>query len=184
MERIAGQETKWVLEFTWREPTPSGVCILENPLPLFGADQKVGVIDIIPKTNFPDIRKACTIRSASSGSLLIEPREGRLVRFYVHLENVAANQGSSFDKSTCSPEKIASIARNIMFPYELEYSVLEWWSAYHVKQQVANSLGASNRVFIAGDAVRKYELLKHFAFPITTQSKQCQIYILQKPDKE
>ncbi|KAL9037445.1 MAG: hypothetical protein Q9214_005703 [Letrouitia sp. 1 TL-2023] len=40
-----------------------------------------------------------------------------------------------------------------MFPYKLEYSVLEWWSAYHVKQQVAKILGAFNRVFIAGDAV-------------------------------
>ncbi|KAL9609442.1 MAG: hypothetical protein Q9167_005797 [Letrouitia subvulpina] len=128
---------------------------------LEGTDSIWGVIDIVPKTNFPDIRKACTIRSASSGSLLIEPREGRLVRFYVHLENVAANRGSSFDKSTCSPEKIANIARNIMFPYKLEYSVLEWWSAYHVKQQVANALGAFNRVFIAGDAVhilKTYEL--------------------------
>lgn len=59
-----------------------------------------------------------------------------------------------------------------MFPYKLEYSVLEWWSAYHVKQQVANTLGSSNRVFIAGDAVRKYELFEYLTFPITTEFKQ------------
>ena len=115
----------------------------------------LGVLDVIPKTNFPDIRKACTVRSALSGSLLLEPREGRLIRLYVHLDSVTAKQDSNFDKLTDSPEKIATVARNIMSPFTFDYTTIEWWSSYHVKQQVANKLSISDRVFLAGDAVRK-----------------------------
>lgn len=42
-----------------------------------------GVLDIVPITDLPDIRKRCAIHSASDGSIMIIPREGNLVRFYI-----------------------------------------------------------------------------------------------------
>ena len=49
------------------------------------ADAIWGVMDIYPLTNFPDIRRKCTIHSAV-GNLVIIPREGgSLCRFYIQL---------------------------------------------------------------------------------------------------
>ena len=87
--------------------------------------------------------------------MMLEPREGRLVRFYVHLGNLSGDQGSGFDRSVHSPEKIANVAQKIIAPFTLEYNILEWWSAYAVKQQVANQMSKFSRIFLAGDAVRK-----------------------------
>lgn len=42
-----------------------------------------GVIDAMPVTDFPDVRKKCTIHSKDSGSVLIVPRERDLVRCVV-----------------------------------------------------------------------------------------------------
>jgi phenol 2-monooxygenase len=44
------------------------------------ADVFWGVLDIVPKTNFPDIRLKCTVHSQSAGTILIVPREKNLVR--------------------------------------------------------------------------------------------------------
>jgi phenol 2-monooxygenase len=42
-----------------------------------------GVLDIVPITDFPDIRMRCAIHSAESGSVMVIPRENKLVRLYV-----------------------------------------------------------------------------------------------------
>lgn len=39
-----------------------------------------GVLDVIPITDFPDIRKRCAIHSERSGSVMVIPREDGLVR--------------------------------------------------------------------------------------------------------
>lgn len=51
------------------------------------SDAVWGVIDIVPQTDFPDIRKKATIRSGG-GNLLLIPQEGdayNLVQFYIEL---------------------------------------------------------------------------------------------------
>lgn len=49
-----------------------------------------GVLDIIPITDFPDIRMRCAIHSASSGSVMVIPRESKLVRLYIQLTTTNA----------------------------------------------------------------------------------------------
>ena len=44
-----------------------------------------GVLDIVPIIDFPDIRMRCAMHSASSGSVMVIPRENKLVRLYVQL---------------------------------------------------------------------------------------------------
>ena len=44
-----------------------------------------GVLDIIPITDFPDIRKRCAIHSADAGSMMVIPREKKLNRLYILL---------------------------------------------------------------------------------------------------
>ena len=108
-----------------------------------------GVLDIVPITNFPDIRMRCGIRSSKYGSIMVIPREKRLVRLYIQL-----NQ--QVDRSKISPAIILKAAQNIISPYELTYDYCDWWTAYQIGQRVGNSFSCDDRVFLAGDAVHTH----------------------------
>ena len=104
-----------------------------------------GVMDVIPRTLFPDIRMKSSVRS-NSGNLMIIPREGgSLVRMYIELPS-----GTNAKEVTL--EQIQTIAQRIFKPYEMEFVETLWWSAYSVGQRVADSFHKAYRVFLAGDA--------------------------------
>ena len=104
-----------------------------------------GVMDVYPRTNFPDIRKKATLRS-TAGNLLIIPREGgSLARFYIELpHNTVAREVRRQDLETA--------ARRIFHPYTLEVAGTVWWSAYAIGQRVADHFSMDDRVFLTGDA--------------------------------
>ena len=64
-----------------------------------------GVLDIVPITNFPDIRMRCAIHSANCGSVMLIPRENKLVRLYIQLNEVNG-AGQYVDRSKVTPEII------------------------------------------------------------------------------
>ncbi len=64
-----------------------------------------GVLDVIPITNSLDIRLRCAIHSADSGSVMIIPRENKLVRFYIQLNEINRT-GQHVDRSQITPEII------------------------------------------------------------------------------
>ncbi|KAF4982268.1 hypothetical protein FZEAL_2054 [Fusarium zealandicum] len=117
-----------------------------------------GVLDIVPITDFPDIRMRCAIHSASSGSVMVIPRENKLVRLYIQLttKEKIGEQDSPIDRSTITPEGILKSAQKIMAPYTLSYRKLDWWTAYQIGQRVGSSFSAYDRVFLAGDAVHTH----------------------------
>ncbi|KAI9566928.1 FAD binding domain-containing protein [Boletus coccyginus] len=113
-----------------------------------------GVIDMVPETNFPDIHNRVIIHSRSGSSLII-PREGNLVRFYTQLTDtdVMDPLTGRVDKSKMTPQKLVSVSRKIIHPFELEDpNEVEWWTIYIIGQRVASSYSVKDRVFIAGDA--------------------------------
>ncbi|KXT06833.1 hypothetical protein AC578_7212 [Pseudocercospora eumusae] len=115
-----------------------------------------GVLDIVPITDFPDIRMRCAIHSASSGSVMVIPRENKLVRLYIQLtttENAAEGGAAKADRSKISPETILASAQKIMAPYKITYRKLDWWTAYQIGQRVGTSFSAHERVFLAGDGM-------------------------------
>jgi len=114
-----------------------------------------GVIDIVPITNFPDIRVSCSIHSSQNGSIMTVPREGRLVRLYVQLGDSGGEDGQ-LNTSNITPEMIAATASKILSPYKLSYSHCDWWSVYTVGQLCASNFSVDNRVFLAGDAVHTH----------------------------
>lgn len=68
-----------------------------------------GVIDAVPKSNFPDIRARCAIHSQNSGSVMVIPREAGLVRLYIQLqERVDPNDTARVDKTKFTAEKSES----------------------------------------------------------------------------
>jgi len=108
-------------------------------------DAVYGVMDIYPRTNFPDIRKKATLQS-DAGVLMVIPREGgSLVRFYIEL-------GHGTSAKDVKREDIHEAARKIFHPYKLEIAETFWWSAYSVGQRVVDHLSKDNRVFLTGDA--------------------------------
>ncbi|EXA28737.1 phenol 2-monooxygenase [Fusarium oxysporum f. sp. pisi HDV247] len=118
-----------------------------------------GVLDIIPITDFPDIRMRCAIHSANSGSIMIIPRENKLVRLYIQLtttEKAGDNQAKRSDRSWVTPEVILEAAQRIIAPYKLTYRKLDWWTAYQIGQRVCPNFSKSERIFLAGDAVHTH----------------------------
>lgn len=94
-----------------------------------------GVLDVIPITDFPDIRSRCAIRSASSGSIMLIPREGRLVRIYCQLQNnekSEENDGRRLDRSQITADSILRTAQEIFKPYTFTYTHLEDFTVYQV----------------------------------------------------
>ncbi|KAI0537366.1 FAD binding domain-containing protein [Xylaria digitata] len=110
------------------------------------SDEVWGVMDIYPKTNFPDIRKKVIIRS-TSGNLLIIPREGdSMVRMYINLSGGAA---AAKDVTLA---QLHQKAQQIFQPYTMEFPETVWWSAYVIGQRLADEFHAHYRVFLSGDA--------------------------------
>ena len=114
-----------------------------------------GVLDIVPITDFPDIRMRCAIHSAESGSVMVIPRENKLVRLYIQLSEVNSD-GRQIDRSKISPETILKAAQKIMTPYKLTYDYCDWWTAYQIGQRVGTSFSCDDRIFLAGDAVHTH----------------------------
>ncbi|KAJ9642480.1 hypothetical protein H2199_004861 [Coniosporium tulheliwenetii] len=109
------------------------------------SDAVWGVMDIFPRTNFPDIRKKATIHS-DVGNLLLIPREGDfMVRFYMELPRGVLAKDVKL-------EDLHDTARRIFSPFTLEIAETAWWSAYAIGQRLADSFTKDHRVFLTGDA--------------------------------
>jgi phenol 2-monooxygenase len=108
------------------------------------SDSTWGVIDLHPRTNFPDIRRK-TVIQATSGNLMIIPREGdSLVRFYIELPGKKAAE--------ITEAYLLERASQIFQPFTMESAKTVWWSAYVIGQRVASQFTQDHRVFLAGDA--------------------------------
>lgn len=124
------------------------------------ANKAWGVMDVLPITNFPDIRVKSFIQSKDNGAVMLVPREGGyLVRLYVELDLLGKDQRAS--QLNLSADDLIARARRIMNPYWLEVKEVAWWSIYEVGQRVAERFddipagspdGLVPRVFVAGDA--------------------------------
>ncbi|KAB8203410.1 FAD binding domain-containing protein [Aspergillus parasiticus] len=116
-----------------------------------------GVLDIVPITDFPDIRHRCAIHSANAGSVMVIPRENKLVRLYIQLQATEhAQSGGKADRSWITPEVILQSAQRIMHPYKINYTYCDWWTAYQIGQRVGDHFSLRERVFLAGDAVHTH----------------------------
>lgn len=116
-----------------------------------------GVMDILYNTDFPDIRTKCAIQS-QAGSILLIPREGGyLVRLYVDLGDVPADDAGQIRHKPL--EEIIKQANDILHPYTVDVKHVAWWSVYEVGHRVTDKFDnvpadsdEMPRVFIAGDA--------------------------------
>ncbi|KAH8700112.1 putative phenol 2-monooxygenase [Talaromyces proteolyticus] len=104
-----------------------------------------GVMDVYPRTNFPDIRKKATLHT-KDGNLMIIPREGNsLVRFYIQLPVGTVPKDVRL-------EDLHKTAKEIFAPYSMEITETFWWSAYSIGQRLVDHFHKDYRVFLTGDA--------------------------------
>lgn len=80
-----------------------------------------------------DIRMRCAIHSAENGSLMVIPRENKMVRLYIQLKEVTPDASGRADRSKITPEIILNAAQRILSPYKLDYEYCDWWTAYQVR---------------------------------------------------
>ncbi|WP_434620188.1 FAD-binding monooxygenase [Arthrobacter sp. A5] len=124
------------------------------------ANHAWGVMDVLAKTDFPDIRTKCAIQSHDGGSILLIPREGgHLFRMYVDLGEVPEDDHGTVRKT--SIEQIIAKANEIMHPYTVDVRSVAWHSVYEVGHRLTDRFDdvlaqdrgtRSPRVFITGDA--------------------------------
>ncbi|KAJ7254641.1 FAD binding domain-containing protein [Mycena haematopus] len=113
-----------------------------------------GVVDMVPQTDFPDIRHKTAIHS-ENGSCMIIPREGDMIRLYIQLEGKDAVDATSgrVDKKRIGPHQLLEVARKSLRPYVFKTpDEFNWWTIYIIGQRVASRFSVDERVFIAGDA--------------------------------
>jgi 2-polyprenyl-6-methoxyphenol hydroxylase-like FAD-dependent oxidoreductase len=123
------------------------------------ANQAWGVMDVLAVTDFPDIRFKCIIHS-NEGNVIVIPREGGyLVRLYVELGKLRADERVANRDITL--EQLVAAADRILTPYSIAVHEVAWWSVYEIGQRLCDryddvpadrSAHRLPRVFIAGDA--------------------------------
>jgi len=123
-------------------------------------NQAWGVMDILARTDFPDVRKKSIINSASGGTVVVIPREGGyLFRVYVEMDKLGDGErvrSRSFDSSD-----VIAAANKVFHPYTLDVQEVAWWSVYEIGQRMTDRFDDAlqdksdeqmPRIFIAGDA--------------------------------
>lgn len=89
-----------------------------------------------------------------SGTMLVIPREKKLVRFYVPVH--ITDGTDRFDRSAITPEKIKARVQAILSPYTFDFTICDWWTVYQIGQRIAPAFAKGNRAFLAGDAVHTH----------------------------
>jgi hypothetical protein len=98
----------------------------------------------------------CAVHSAASGSMMVIPRENKLVRLYIQLTEIKPDASGRADRSQITPDTIIKAAQKIIAPYNLTYEYCDWWTAYQIGQRVGTNFSYKERVFLAGDAVHTH----------------------------
>lgn len=98
------------------------------------------VLDGVINTDFAKVPEIIVFQAETSDVAWI-PREGNIDRFYVRMDT----------KDFSMDEAIAKINR-AMAPHKLTFDEIVWFSQFSVKESVAESFIAQDRIFLAGDA--------------------------------
>ncbi|MBY0371771.1 FAD-binding protein [bacterium] len=98
------------------------------------------VLDGVIESDFPKVPEIITFQTDTSDVAWI-PREGDIDRFYVRMDT----------KDFTLDQAIERINR-AMQPHTMRFKELVWFSAFSVKESVAERFSIDDRIFLAGDA--------------------------------
>ncbi len=96
-----------------------------------------GVIDMIPESDFPDIRCKTAVHS-TNGSCMIIPRENYLIRLYIQLtDRELLNEEGRVDKTKMGPENLLRVAQKSFHPFKITTKEFDWYTIYISKSQTS-----------------------------------------------
>lgn len=80
-------------------------------------DYTWGAVDMIPDTDFPDIRKLSVIQS-HHGACMVIPRENNLIRLYVQLSNIDIEDPTTgrIDRGGINAERLLEVMIGELIP--------------------------------------------------------------------
>lgn len=124
------------------------------------ANKAWGVMDVLYRTDFPDIRKKSMIQSADQGSIVMIPREGGYVtRIYVEMDKLGKDERVA--GRNIGIEQLTAAINRVLHPFTIEVRDVAWWSVYEIGQRLTDKFDDVPKadiatrmphVFIAGDA--------------------------------
>ncbi|WYZ41105.1 hypothetical protein EsH8_IV_001446 [Colletotrichum jinshuiense] len=107
------------------------------------ADESIGgILDCVATSNFPDIHVQSYIIKDGRGAGFV-PREDGLLRLAAPVAN----------RSEATPEAIIKSIKEIISPYELHVTRVDWVGVFGTRRRVSSSPSKYSRVFLAGDAL-------------------------------
>ena len=119
------------------------------------------VADVYAKTDFPDIRRRCNIRT-EHGNIMLIPWVNNGNRVYTLLtkeedEMLRQSKYDGVGEKRTNDQTVIGIltqrAKSVLKPYNFDIVRVEWISRYIVAQRISNSFAEEgDRVFILGDA--------------------------------
>ncbi|KAF5548277.1 phenol 2-monooxygenase [Fusarium mexicanum] len=101
-----------------------------------------GILDCIATSDFPDIRIQTIISKDGRGGGFV-PRENGLLRIAAPIKS----------RADATPEVIIQSMREIIHPYELNVSRVDWCGVFGTRQRISSSSSKDSRVFLTGDAL-------------------------------
>ncbi|KAH7242661.1 FAD binding domain-containing protein [Fusarium tricinctum] len=101
-----------------------------------------GILDCVATSNFPDVHIQSVVSKNGRGAGFV-PREDGLLR-------IAAPVASRAD---ATPEAIIQSLREILHPYDINVSRIDWCGVFGTRQRISSSASKHSRVFLVGDAL-------------------------------
>ncbi|KAF4304859.1 putative phenol 2- protein [Botryosphaeria dothidea] len=98
-----------------------------------------GVMDVVPISNFPDMRHTSVI-SNDSGTILLVARERGLMRLYIPLTSPHDEPSKRIDRSNINLDMLKATAQKIFHPYKFEFEICDY--AYNIGWKVASVAAA------------------------------------------
>ena len=87
---------------------------------------------------------------------MIIPREREMVRFYVQM---ASSSDDNFDyHQRFTAEEVQSKAKRILSPFQVEWTSLDWYSVYPIRQGIAEKFSVNDRIFMGGDCCHTHSV--------------------------
>ncbi|KAH9206215.1 2-polyprenyl-6-methoxyphenol hydroxylase [Leptodontidium sp. 2 PMI_412] len=107
-----------------------------------GDEQVGGILDVIATSDFPDILiQSGIVNDGRAGGFV--PRENGITRIAAPVAN----------RSEATPENIIKSIKDIISPYELNVTRIDWCGVFGSRRRVASSPSKHSRAFLTGDAL-------------------------------
>lgn len=90
---------------------------------------------------------------------MVIPREDNMVRLYIQ---IASSTDADWNpRKSATEAEVQASAKKILYPYNIEWERVEWYSVYPIGQGISERYTLDERVFLGGDACHTHSVSDH-----------------------